>query len=77
MPRMLVLVGAVLILTALTQIGGAALLIAIAAALLLRFGKLAIAAIFVGAYTSLTIADVPSKALEAVLVLADAGAFRG
>ena len=40
MPRMLVLVGAVLILTALTQIGGAALLIAIAAALLLRFGKL-------------------------------------
>ena len=41
MPRMLVLVGAVLILTALTQIGGAALLIAIAAALLLRFGKLA------------------------------------
>lgn len=62
MSRVLLLLSAVVILTALTEIGGVVLLVAIGAARLLRLGKLAIAALFVGAYASTTILAVPPLA---------------
>lgn len=62
MTRVLMLPGAIVVLTALTEIGGVVLLVVIAAARLLRLSRLAVAVLFVGAYASTTILAVPPLA---------------
>jgi hypothetical protein len=62
MLRLLALLGAVVTLTALTQISGVALLVSILAARLLRSGALAAVLLFVTAYLAMTIALVPPLA---------------